>query len=296
MWCCALLWLWSGSCAAEHFDHSSGAGRDTGQADAIVVEVRDDTGQWLRLDGPAQRIVSLSPHLTEMLFELGLGDRVVGTVSHSDYPSAARQIPRVGDAFSVNVEAVLALAPDLVIAWQSGGANRALQKLRALGMPVYVNEAPTLAAIAASARQLALLAGVGGRGEQLAVFFERRLQALRRPQGKVRVFFQITDENLYTVNDQHLIGQALRLCGAVNIFGDVGVPVPLVSQEAVIGASPQLIFYTQLPGQQPGAWVDRWAARMPGVILLPVDPDIISRPSLRMLAGIDLMCQAIWQI
>jgi iron complex transport system substrate-binding protein len=293
VWICASLWLWSSTCWAAAAVPGPG---DAGQPDGTGIEVQDDTGRWLRLAAPVQRIVSLSPHLTEMLFDLGVGDRVVGTVSYSDYPQAAQQIPRVGDAFSVNVEAVLALAPDIVIAWQTGGANRALEKLRSLGMPIYVNEAPTLASIAASARQLSLLAGVGPRGEQLAVSFEQRLQKLRRPQGPTRVFFQISDQNLYTVNNQHLIGQALNVCGATNIFGGVDVPVPLVSQEAVIGAGPQLIFYTQLPGQQAGDWVDRWAALLPGVSLVPIDPNIISRPSLRMLVGIELICKAISQI
>ena len=123
------------------------------------ISVEDDAGFQVSLARPAQRIISLSPHLTEILFELGAGDLIVGTVSFSDYPIAARSIPRIGDAFSVNVESVVELAPDLIVAWQTGGANRALKKLRSLGYPIYINEAPSLESIASTVRQLARLLG-----------------------------------------------------------------------------------------------------------------------------------------
>jgi len=257
------------------------------------VSVEDDAGFQVSLARPAQRIISLSPHLTEILFELGAGDLIVGTVSFSDYPIAARSIPRIGDAFSVNVESVVELAPDLIVAWQTGGANRALKKLRSLGYPIYINEAPSLESIASTVRQLARLLGDEIKGEQLAEAFLARLAQLRQAKSSELVFFQISDENLYTVNSTHLIGQALALCGGANIFADVSTQVPLVSQESVLSANPKIIFYTLNPGENPGHWAERWATMLSETRLIPIDPNLISRPSLRMLDGVELICSSI---
>jgi iron complex transport system substrate-binding protein len=259
----------------------------------MQINVKDDAGLWVHLPRPAQRIVSLSPHLTEMLFELGVGDLVVGTVSYADFPKQAQGIPRIGNAFSVNVEAVVELAPDVIIAWQTGGANRALQKLRSLGYPIYINEAPSLESIAASARKIARLVGQEHRGGELADSFLTRLAELRQEPGGKRLFFQISDENLYTVNRTHLIGQALSLCGGTNIFADVSAQVPLVSQESVLSANPEIIFYTLVPGDRDGDWVGRWSSMLVNTQLIAIDPNVISRPSLRMLEGIELICNGI---
>jgi len=263
------------------------------EAAEAQINVEDDAGLWVHLPRPAQRIVSLSPHLTEMLFELGAGDLIVGTVSHADFPARAQRIPRVGDAFSVNVEAVVELAPDLIIAWQTGGANRALQKLKSLGYPIYINEAPSLESIAASARKIARLVGQERRGGELADEFLTRLAGLRQRPDRARVFFQISDENLYTVNRTHLIGQALSLCGGANIFAEVSTQVPLVSQESVLSANPAVIFYTRLPGDRDGVWVGRWSSMLVDARLIAIDPNVISRPSLRMLDGVELICNGI---
>ena len=109
------------------------------------LEVVDDLGNQVMLESPAVRIVSLAPHLTEILFELGVGDNVIATVSYADFPEEAKLIPRVGDAFSVNVEQLVAMQPDIIFAWESGGVNKALKRLENLGFTIFRNEAPSLA-------------------------------------------------------------------------------------------------------------------------------------------------------
>ncbi|MFZ5652819.1 MAG: helical backbone metal receptor, partial [Pseudomonadota bacterium] len=104
-----------------------------------AITVTDDTGRTVRLAQPARRIVSLAPHITENLFAIGAGERVAGTVDYSDYPEAARKIPRVGGYSRIDLEAVAALKPDLVLAWESGNAMAQVDKLRVLGVPVYVS-------------------------------------------------------------------------------------------------------------------------------------------------------------
>lgn len=255
------------------------------------VTVTDDTGREVSLEAPAQRIVSLAPHLTEILFELGVGDRITGTVRYADYPPAAREIPRLGDAFSVSVEAVLAAQPDVVFAWRTGGASRSVERLQQMGLLVYMNEAPTLSAIPRSVVAMADLVGRADEGRRLAADFESGLEALKQPAGSARVFFQISDERLYTVNNTHLIGEAITLCGARNVFAGSRIAVPLVSREAVLAARPDLIVITHEPGSAPSPWFARWRdvrgleARVEGI-----DPNLISRPGLRMQTGIGALC------
>ncbi|MDZ7686907.1 MAG: helical backbone metal receptor [Gammaproteobacteria bacterium] len=250
-----------------------------GTAAAESVSAVDDTGREIRLAAPAQRIVSLAPHLTETLFAIGVGERIVGTVRYSDHPPAAKSIPRLGDAFSVSIESVISLDPDLVVAWQTGGTMRSVRRLIELGVPVYINEAPALPDIPQSVEAMARLVGEAERGRALAQSFTDTLSGLERDDLGVDVFFQISDQRLYTVDREHLIGQAISLCGGRNIFSDSKIPVPLVSQEAVVSAEPDLIVITQQPEAAPSPWFDKWA-RFPALAgkIRPIDPDLISRP------------------
>ncbi|MCB1692688.1 MAG: cobalamin-binding protein [Pseudomonadales bacterium] len=258
---------------------------------ARALTAEDDLGRTLTLPAPATRIVSLAPHLTEILFALGVGDRVIATVRYADYPPAAKDIPRLGDAFSINVEAVMALQPDIVFAWKTGGSGRAVEKLAELGVPVYYNEAPRLADIGRSVISIGKLVGREAQGKALAQSFESRLKGVVKPSRPVVVFFQISDESIYSVNSDQLIGQAISLCGATNLFGDASSPVPLVNKEAVIAGKPDLIVVTQVPGSSPSPWIDRWSS-WPGLAgkVETIDPNLISRPGLRMADGIEKLC------
>ncbi len=258
------------------------------------IQVVDDTDMPVVLAHPAQRIVSLAPHLTELLFSIGVGARIVGTVRFSDYPAAARAIPVLGDAFTVNIESIIAREPDLVVAWHTGGTTKIIEKLRGLGVAVYVNEAGDLPSIATSTQKLSVLVGRSERGEALKQQFTRQLQALRtrNRQAPTRVFFQISDQGLYTVNDTHLIGQAMSVCGVENVFGSSVVPVPIVSKESVLAASPDVIVISQPTAEVVSPWVKKWSEIEDfGVKIRQIDPALISRPSLRMIDGIDALCR-----
>ena len=264
-------------------------------ADITVV---DDSGTTLVLAEPARKIVSLSPHLTELLFSLGVGDRIEATVDFSDYPEAALNIPRLGNAFSVSVEAVIEQSPDLIVAWMTGGNHRTFEQLRALGYPVFVNEASSLVGIAVAVQQLGILVGKPERGLELAENFRVDLESLRQSSsgaGSPKVFFQISDAQLYTVNSQHLIGQAIEVCGAENIFSDVEFFVPMVSYESVVERNPDvLVVSSPYPGYK-SAWDDRWNDLGWSGRVRTIDASLITRPSLRMLEGIEMLCETLGQ-
>ena len=269
---------------------------------ADEIAVVDDTGRTVRLSAPAMRLVSLSPHITELLFTLGLGDRIVGTVRFSDFPESAASIQRLGDAFTVNIEMLIQLEPDLVIAWRSGGSGRTIRKIESLGVPVYFNEANSLEGIGVSAARIATLAGIKEAGADIAEQHMRKLRRIREQhesEPKVKIFYQISDLNLYTVNRHHLIGEAIAICGGDNIFANSMIKVPQVGIEAVISAGPDLIVYSS--GGESDAddhWTSRWRPfrSIPAVAnghLYRLSADIITRPSFRMVSGIEKLCEFI---
>ena len=266
---------------------------------AAEIIVTDDLGNEVIIAAPAAKIISLAPHLTELLFSLGVGNRIKGTSRYSDYPPAALAIPVVGDAFSVSVEAVVALEPDIVFAWSTGGANRALERLKKMGYPIYLNEAETIDGIGNTLVAMAELVGRKKEGMALRESLTgglNRLRARYQELPPVQVFFQISDQNLYSVNKDHLIGQALLICNAENIFADESIPVPLVSKENVVSRDPKIIIISRPVEGVISPWVERWGA-YDGYDekLRWIDPGLISRPSLRMLEGIERLCGLIHQ-
>jgi iron complex transport system substrate-binding protein len=249
---------------------------------------------------PAQRIVSLAPHATELVYSLGLGERIVGADESSNYPAPALRIPRIGRAGALDIERIVALKPDLVIAWGSGNVAGQVAQLRRLGLNVFTSEPSRLDEIAVELRHLAALGGVSARGERVAGEFEQGLAELRlRYQAKapVSVFYQIWHEPLMTVNQQHSISAVIRLCGGRNVFAGLSNIAPTVNIEAVLRADPQMIIGSGSDDTRP-QWLDDWR-RWPQLravkanALVDVPPDLMQRPTVRMLEGARRVCAAI---
>lgn len=262
------------------------------------ISVIDDSGANVVLARPAQRIVSLAPHLTEQLYAIGAGERIVGTTEHADYPPSARAIPRVARAHAISVEGIAALQPDLIVTWGSGFPAETVEPLRRLGVPVFVNEPRTLANVASSMRRLGVLTGLDG-GPAAARFSARldELRAAHAAQPPVRVFYQVWAEPLMTLTSRHVISEAIKLCGGRNVFADVPGISPTVSAEAVIAADPQLIA-TAEPGARAGGALDYWkrfdtlsATRLDQFATL--DADRINRQGPRLPDEIAVLCAAI---
>jgi ABC-type Fe3+-hydroxamate transport system substrate-binding protein len=250
---------------------------------------------------PATRIVTLAPHLAELAYAAGAGSRLVGTVAFSDEPPAARALPRIGDAFRIDYEQLLALRPDLVLAWSSGNPAAVLARLRALGLRVVAFEPTTLDDIGRQVAAIGELAGTQGPADQAAREWAAGLAALReryRGTRQVAVFYQVSSQPLVTVTDAHFIGQALSLCGGSNVFGSLPGLTAVVGREAVVTARPEVIFVSgpATPGSGPGGgeW-QRWGGvpAVAGNRIVAVDPTVMSIPGPRLLAGIGSLCAAL---
>jgi iron complex transport system substrate-binding protein len=214
------------------------------QAFPAGVMVTDDAGRRVTLEQPARRIVSLAPFITELLFAAGAGDAVVGVSEFSDYPEAARDIRQIGGGGGLDLEAIVALRPDLVIAWQSGNPTGQVERLQALGLRVFLSEPRQLGDVSQTLRRFGVLAGTGGIAKAGADAFERRheqLQLKYAGQEPVSVFYQIWEHPLMTLNGKHLVSDVVRLCGGRNVFDALPSLAPQVDIEAVLAADPDVI-------------------------------------------------------
>lgn len=265
---------------------------------AHAIEVIDAEGRKLSLAQPAQRIVSLAPHVTEMLFAAGAGNKVVGVVKYSDYPEQAQSLPQVGGYTRLDVEAILALKPDLVVAWSSGNKGDAVKQLISFGIPVYYTEPRQLQSIVNDIRQLGMLAATSkvaeAEAERLTTEIERLRQQYHGRQ-PVRVFYQIWDRPMMTVNGEHLINEVIELCGGKNVFADASMLIPKVGVEPVLDARPEAIIASGMARERP-EWLDDWRKwpDLPAVrrgALFSLQPAIIQRQGPRILIGARQICQ-----
>jgi iron complex transport system substrate-binding protein len=264
------------------------------------VRVTDDLGRTVVLAQPTRRIVSLAPHATETLFTAGAGDRVVGAVSYSDYPEDAKKIPRVGGYHNLDLERIVALRPDLVVAWASGNLPAQVERLRALGMTVYVSEPHAIEDVARNIERLGALAGTEIAAQRAAAAFRARHERLRaryadRPA--VSMFYQIWNRPLMTINGEHLISKVIALCGGVNVFAGLPVLAPKVDVEQVLAADPEAIVASGMGEARPDWLADwrRWpqlrAVRRDNLFFIP--PDLIQRHTPRILDGAERLCAAL---
>jgi len=258
--------------------------------DSHAQPVVDDYGNRIRLPAPAARIVSLAPHLTELAYAAGAGERLVGAVEYSDFPPPARALPRVGSDAQISVEAVLGLRPDLIVAWPNAGSRRAIDRLAELGVPVFRSEPRELEDIATTLERLGILAGTPREAQGAArAFRARKAELERRYAGRstVRVFYQVWDRPLQTVNGDHVISKVIRLCGGENVFAALPVIAPEIDAEALLRANPEVVISSN-PGAQRPHGLSRSRFHV-------VPAELIQRHTPRLLDGAEQVCQALDQ-
>ncbi len=262
------------------------------------VQATDDSGHRIVLAQPARRVISLAPNLTELAFAAGGGERIVGVGRYSDAPAAARRLPQVGDAFALNLEAMAALKPDLILLWRSGTAPRQRERLQALGVPVFESEINRIDGIASTLQRLGTLMGTSAAAQTAATQQQQRWQQLaERYRGRpaVRVLYVAWHQPLMTLNREHLIHAAMSLCGGVNPFADLPVLTPTVSLEAAVQADPQLI--VSAPGELADVQA-QWAPfKQVSAVrqhrIVGLDADLLTRMGPRFIDGAEQLCAAI---
>ena len=222
--------------------------------------VRDDAGETVSVSAAECRVVSLAPGTTAMLYAAGAGHCLIGTIAHSNEPAEAAKLRVVGDAETLDFEQLLALRPSVVVVAVDVVQRVRIDRIRALGIPVYQVHVTKLSGMPESLRRLGDLANTAAAATRAADALDAELAKLRdRYHGRapVRVLYQIWDKPIYTIGGRHVINDALRLCGARNLFDDLTTAAPAITREAALARDPELIL-ASAPPESAQAWLDEW--------------------------------------
>lgn len=269
-----------------------------GQSLAQPIVVHDDQGVRIELPHEARRVIALAPHVVELIYAAGGGDRIVGTVAHANYPPEAQRIAQIGDNRALDIERIIALRPDVMIAWRHGNAESHLAPLRKLGIPLFYSEPHTLEDVADSLEKVGRMMGTESVAAPAARAFRARIAALSatyRDRPPVPLFYQVWDQPLYTLNRTHILNDALGVCGGVNIFGDLPATAPTVSIEAVLAANPEVVIAGARDGRS-GTGPQIWK-QYPTLLatqrdnLFDIVPDLILRAGPRIVEGTAQLCE-----
>ncbi len=264
---------------------------------SLPVVVVDDEGVEFTFRSPVKRIVSLAPHATELLFAAGATDQVVGTVSHSDYPEAAKKVPVIGGYNRVDLELIMSKRPELIVAWSGGNSLEQINKLKSMGYKVFISEPKAFIDVADNIRSMGRFMGTGEKAESVAKKFISDLKKLKHDYPKrkpVRVFYQVWNEPLMTISDAHLVGQVIKFCSGENVFGKLSTIAPRVSIEAVIEKNPDVIIAGMTKDRQ--LWLkewDKWSVikAVKNNYVYPIDASLVIRQTPRILLGTRKMCE-----
>lgn len=247
----------------------------------------------------ARRAITLTPHITELIFAAGAGDYIAATVISSDYPAAALAIPRIGDGLNVNVEKALAMRPDLVVGWQPSAAALTLAPmLTRLHIPLIYSAPRSLQEIPAEIVRFGKIFGTEAIAEPAANALLNQLHALEHRyahKAPVSVFIEVGAAPLYTIGNDPLLNDALRTCGGINIYADAPVAAPQVSAEAVLVAQPQVVITSAIDPARLEKVRQRWSRlHLPAALqghVYGIDPDQLFRPGPRMMEATASLCQ-----
>lgn len=268
----------------------------------LLAEVRltDDLDNEVVLDQPAERIITLIPHATELMFDAGAGDRVVATVEYSNYPAAAQKIDRIGDYNNLNTEAIVALKPDLVIAFTSAPNMSDISRLKELGLTVFHSDPQSFTDIARTLRDFGRLTGMEDSAEQAATEFEAGIAELRdnySNQQTLSVFYEVWHDPIFTLNGDSFISDIIELCGGRNVFADLAALSPQVSQESVFEKDPQVIVTSPSADGSESHWYD-WPQlqAVKNDALVTINPDDMHRPTPSLLTGANQLCRELDQL
>ena len=244
------------------------------------------------------RVATLAPHLTELVFAAGAGHKLVGVSAYSDYPIEALELPLIGDAFAVDHEQLAILEPDLLLAWQGGTPAHVVDELRRLGYNVEVIRISTLADVADALRRIGELTDSVNKANDVALKYTEGLQSFEQRYADaedLRVFYQVDKRPLYTINQKHYVSELIDLCGGSNVFSDLDGLAPIVSVEAVVERDPEAMFASSDAADGAFDEWDRWphiaANRYKNRFLMPADE--IGRATPRLLIAAKAVCDAL---
>ena len=247
------------------------------------------------LQATALRVITLSPHTTELAYAAGLGDNLVGVSAYSDYPPQAQEIEQISDYRSMNIERIVALQPDLVIAWKGGNPEKQLNQLKAFNIPIFYSNPKTLEEIASTIEALGKHTANPSFARAQADELRSQVAALRKKYQQrkpISYFYTFDAKSLMTNNGAAWPQPLFSLCGGENIFADSKAAYPMVNIEEIMARAPQAVFYSTR-SKQPLEW-QQWQNLIPAVKnnhVFKLIGDSLGRPTPRAIQAAEQICQ-----
>jgi len=285
-----LLALITSSCSRLAHDSDEG----------VEGQVIDEAGRRVTLPIKIDRIVSLAPNLTEIVYAIGAGDRLVGRTSYCDYPPQAKNVTEIGDTLHPSVERIIALKPQVVLVSTASQLENFTRQLDEQKIAVYVTNPQSLDQVFASIERLGELFGTRDVASKLANELRHRAQSIETATAAskpVRVFYQVSDEPLYTIGREAYLTDLIKRAGGISVTADVATAFPRFSDEAALASKPDAII---LPtGGSMGNANSSVAAALktsPAAVngrVYKINDDLLSRPGPRLVDGLEQLARAL---
>ena len=253
-----------------------------------TISVQDGTGQTVTIPHEIHKVVALTPHAAELAYSAGAGSKLVGVTQESDYPEPVKSLPKIGSYVQINLEAIIKLKPDLVIAWQDGGQAPLIQALRQAGIPVFMSHPLAPQDIATEIHALGVLNGTPNIAKQNTAPFRLYLQTLAQSPKTpaVNSVFLVGYNPIYAISNNSFLGKMLQMCGANNVFGHIQQPAFTLNPEALLQQPIQVAFISGKSELKQWQGFYSKAAKPPK--LYSINADL--RPSLRIKSSLQQMC------
>jgi len=268
------------------------------------VVVTDDSGNKISFEKPVVRVISLAPHATELLYAAGADKQVIATVEYSDFPEQAKKIKRIGSYEKIDYEKILELQPQVIVYWKSGNPPSMIDGVKNLNLKVFNNEPTEFEDIPSSIRMLGRLLGTEEYAEQQALNFISQFKALKLKYQKpglkkVKVFYQVWNKPLMTINHKHLVNDVIEFCGGINVFKDLSNIAPVVDIESVMAKNPDVVIAGMTEGRR--EWLtdwERWKSinAVKNNHVFAINAELIVRQTPRILAGAKEMCEILQSV
>jgi len=282
-----VLLLWLGTLITACDSNLEQSEPNQGQS-ITGIQVKDFSDNIITLESPAERIIALAPHIVENIYSANAGENLVGVMQYSDFPEQAKKLPIIGSYQKINYEKIIELNPDLIMAWESGNSHASTQRLKELGYTVYIDQPHNLSDVAKSERFA---------NEIAEAYLEQvtKIKSKYRNAPKISAFYQVWNQPLQTINGTHIISDAIETCGGENIYANEFAVAPVINIESILERDPQAIIASGVSESRP-EWLDDWLewpslSAVKSGNLFFVNPNHVQRHTLRLLSGIESICE-----
>ena len=260
------------------------------QIDMKTREISDDLGRKIRIPKKIERAVSLAPNLTESIFAVGAGDRLVGVTSFCNYPADAQKIQKVGDTLSPNMETIIALKPNIVFVSTASQIETFTKTLENQNIAVYVTNPKNLDGVLSNLKQLGDILGTSAQAENLISDLQKRITAVEnkvKGKSQTKVFVQISKEPLFTIGKESFLTEIIERAGGVSVTKNVETAYPKLSKETALALNPEAIILSDSDDNKEPNEVFKNSPALQNDRVFKINADLLSRPAPRIIDALE---------